>query len=376
VDLHELQRHWDAFGRLDPHWAILNEPGKLGGRWEDDAFFQTGRIEVEAMLRHVDGLGLPLPSTDRALDFGCGIGRVTQALCDRFERVDGVDIAPSMIEKARELNRFDDACSYFVNERDDLTLVDPNRYDFVYSRLVLQHMQPEYAARYITEFVRVLVPDGVALFQIPAGHHPPPAGEPKILPDAGFSAELACSSAPAMATGRPTEVAVRVRNASSLDWEGDTAHPFRVGNHWRAANSEMVVYDGDRVQLPDRVAAGEELEVRLVCYPPKKPGSYTLELDVVQEGVAWFADRGSPLLELPVDVVAGEAAHESGGADEEVQAPKMEMHAIPQREVRRLLERSGATLVYETADDCTGDWQSFLYCAVKRPPPRRWLRRR
>ena len=375
MDLRELQRHWDAFGRWDPHWAILNEPGKLGGRWEDDAFFLTGRVEVEAMLRHVDELGMLLPGTGRALDFGCGIGRVTQALCDRFDRVDGVDIAPSMIAKARELNHFGDNCRYLVNERDDLTLVDPERYDFVYSRLVLQHMQPEYAARYITEFVRVLVPDGIALFQVPAGHHPPPVGEPKILPDAGFRAELVCSAVPTMATGRPTELPVQVRNASPLDWEGDSAHPFRIGNHWRAANGEVIVYDGDRVQLPDRVEAGLKIDVRLVCYPPTEPGRYTLELDVVQEGVAWFADRGSQPLELAVDVVAGGPSEQGEETAVGGGAPKMEMHSIPQRKVRRLLEKYGATLVDVTPDDCTGDWQSFLYCAVKRPPRRRFLRR-
>jgi len=42
VDLGDLQRHWDAFGRLDPHWAILNEPGKLGSGWDEAEFFEGG----------------------------------------------------------------------------------------------------------------------------------------------------------------------------------------------------------------------------------------------------------------------------------------------------------------------------------------------
>jgi predicted TPR repeat methyltransferase len=51
---------------------------------------------------------------DTALDFECGVGRVTQALCARFARCDGVDIAGSMIRLARQYNRFGDRCQYYV----------------------------------------------------------------------------------------------------------------------------------------------------------------------------------------------------------------------------------------------------------------------
>lgn len=103
-----------------------------------------------------------------ALDFGCGIGRLTQALAEGFERVVGVDIAPAMIEKAREANRFKEKCEYVVNSRDDLRMFGNGSFDFVISRIVLQHLPNALAESYLREFVRVLGAGGILVVQIPA----------------------------------------------------------------------------------------------------------------------------------------------------------------------------------------------------------------
>jgi SAM-dependent methyltransferase len=55
-----------------------------------------------------------------------------------------------------------------LNERDDLSLFDDQSFDFVLSVIVLQHMPPELAKKYIAEFVRVLRSGGLAYFQIPS----------------------------------------------------------------------------------------------------------------------------------------------------------------------------------------------------------------
>ncbi len=105
----------------------------------------------------------------RALDFGCGVGRLSQALAEHFERVVGVDIAESMVQRAREYNRYGDRVVYLVNTSDDLEILDSNSFDFVYTNITLQHIPPEPAGKYIREFFRVLRPGGVAIFQVPSG---------------------------------------------------------------------------------------------------------------------------------------------------------------------------------------------------------------
>ena len=99
MDLRELQRHWDTFGRTDPFWAILTDPSRRGNKWDPASFFATGRDEVAAHMAEATRLGVP-QARRRALDFGCGAGRLTQALADHFDAVVGVDVAPSMVALA------------------------------------------------------------------------------------------------------------------------------------------------------------------------------------------------------------------------------------------------------------------------------------
>jgi SAM-dependent methyltransferase len=168
ADLRELKEVWEHLGRTDPYWAILSDPEKKGNRWDAASFFETGRREIKDVLSYLDSLGLK-PSRRAALDFGCGVGRLTQALAEHYEQVTGVDIASSMIDIARTSNRHGERCRYLVNDRDDLSILENETFDLVYSNVTLQHMEPAYALRYIREFLRVLAPRGVAVFQLPSG---------------------------------------------------------------------------------------------------------------------------------------------------------------------------------------------------------------
>jgi SAM-dependent methyltransferase/glycosyltransferase involved in cell wall biosynthesis len=162
-----LQRNWDNFGRQDPMYWILTDPAKKGNRWDPEEFFRTGVSDINAALEQVRSAGLQLRMR-RALDFGCGLGRLTQALAQQFEEAHGVDISPSMISKAQSLNRYPERCFYHQNGAPDLRLFKDDYFDFIYSIIVLQHIHPNVSRRYISEFMRVLRPGGVAVFQVPS----------------------------------------------------------------------------------------------------------------------------------------------------------------------------------------------------------------
>jgi SAM-dependent methyltransferase len=167
VKLRSLSRHWDAFGRTDPLWAVLADPTKKHNGWDIDEFFGTGRTEVASVLDYVVSLGIKLPHR-RALDFGCGVGRITQALADHFDEVVGVDIAPSMIDEARKHNKYGERCRFVLNQSDSLRAFGDACFGFVYSNIVLQHIKPRHTRRYICEFLRLLAPGGLAVFQLPS----------------------------------------------------------------------------------------------------------------------------------------------------------------------------------------------------------------
>src|SRR5215813_11512949 len=105
MQLDELQKHWNAFARQDALWAILTSPDKDKGRWQPEEFFATGKSEIAGLMQSVAALNWT-ERRQRALDFGCGVGRLTQALCDYFAECCGVDIAAEMLRLAEEFNRY------------------------------------------------------------------------------------------------------------------------------------------------------------------------------------------------------------------------------------------------------------------------------
>jgi ubiquinone/menaquinone biosynthesis C-methylase UbiE len=168
VDLSAHQREWNAIAAHDPHWAVLSDPARKYGGWDDDEFFATGEREVAARLDGAEGLGAPA-HREAALDFGCGLGRTARALAHRFDRAVGVDISDEMVRRARELNASQENLSFVVNPSHDLSRFADESFDLVYSSIALQHIPSEQAVgKYLTELVRVLRRDGLLVFQLPS----------------------------------------------------------------------------------------------------------------------------------------------------------------------------------------------------------------
>ncbi len=167
----ELARHradWDALGRLDPLYAILSGEERKHGRWDETEFFASGERDVGRLMAIAGRLGLPARRGE-AFELGCGVGRLTRALADRFDRCVGVDISAEMIARARTLNADRPGCEWAVTRSADLRDFDSGRFDLVLSHLVLQH-QPDKAtiARYLAEMARILAPGGLMAVQVPA----------------------------------------------------------------------------------------------------------------------------------------------------------------------------------------------------------------
>ena len=175
MKLWQVQRHWDELAKADPFWAVLTESEKKGRRWTIEEFFSTGLAEADADVARARARE-PRLGGRSALDFGCGAGRLTQGLAGHFGRVTGVDISGRMVALAREHNR-NTRVSFVHNTRSHLRVFPDASFDFVYSRITLQHIAPLYAKRYLREFVRVLAPGGVMLVQVPATV--PPGNSPE-----------------------------------------------------------------------------------------------------------------------------------------------------------------------------------------------------
>jgi SAM-dependent methyltransferase len=155
-------RDWDDLALVDPFWAVLAAEGKRGGRWELGEFLSTGEADAEQILATAAELGRP-SRRERALDFGCGVGRLTRALARRFDEAVGVDVSERMLDHARRLNA-DTPNVIFT----DAEHPPAGRFDLVVANLVLQHLPSRPLARvHITRLVEAARPDGLVVFQLP-----------------------------------------------------------------------------------------------------------------------------------------------------------------------------------------------------------------
>lgn len=396
MELTELEGTWAALGESDPLWAVLSDPRFKDGRWDVEEFFATGDREIEATLEHLAELGQS-PHRGVCLEFGCGVGRCSNGLAGWFPEYHGVDISQSMLALARQYHdepRF----HYHHHGSDDLEIFADERFDFVYSRLVLQHIPPEHAARYISEFLRVLRPGGVAVFQVPGGIRglDPGAYAARLQLEAGPSglvgAPKASGTGPSVDPLQPAQhyqCSVAVTNASGSAWPGNCVS---LGNHWLAPDGGVVQLDDGRAILLDDLEAGSTAVVDLRVTAPASSGRYLLELDLVQEGVTWFADRGSTTARVPLTVgqVPPTASARqfgrrlrgllgltrpptpAGPADVEAPAaqpagsPSFEMHCVPKDQVLELVSAQGGQVVEVVEDGgCGGGWISYQYTVVK-----------
>ncbi len=147
----------------------------------------------------------------------------------------------------------------------------------------------------------------------PASKSTIPSG-PAALPENGFKAAITLVDAPSrLRPGQKQTIQVRVKNGSDVMWYArgaevntnpDNKFYLAAGNRWLKGADETLVTDMDgRHGLDRNLKPGEETEVPLLVTAPNEPGDYVLEIDIVQEQVAWFRDKGSPTAKTKISVV-------------------------------------------------------------------------
>src|SRR4030042_4308869 len=127
IMLRKYRESWDSFAYKNALWAVLTEHKT----YRITEFFKSGQIEIDNILEFLKNLGLTYQK-DRALDFGCGVGRLTRAMSKYFKEVIGVDISQKMISLAKAHNLKCKNCRFVLNEKDDLSLFKSNSFSFIY----------------------------------------------------------------------------------------------------------------------------------------------------------------------------------------------------------------------------------------------------
>ena len=287
-----LRDVWERMGQVDPLWAVMSYPERRGGRWDLDEFLAAGVKDLAFVRGLMDQHSVSLGQ--RVLDFGCGVGRLSKALSEHAPKVVGVDIAGSMLDIAREINPDRERTEFLQIDGRHLPFEDDS-FDSAISLTVLQHSPPQVQIAALTELVRVVRPGGLVIVQ--AVSAPWTRGQlgPQVC-----QAEITVLEAPAsLRPGTAGLVRARVTNRGTGLWPVD--EEIRLGNHWRDGDT-ITVHDDGRADLPFALRPGETVEITLSIRAPESPGEYVLELDMMQELVAWWTQFASPTTHIPVTV--------------------------------------------------------------------------
>lgn len=145
-----MRATWDAAAASQRVHAYVGDPA-------------TARAELEGLFSR---LGAELRG-DLCVEVGCGPGRMTGYLAERFRRVIAVDVSPAMLAQARASV---DAANveFMAVSGERLDGVGDGVADTLLCYLVLQHLpRRRLILGYLREFARVLAPGGRALLQLP-----------------------------------------------------------------------------------------------------------------------------------------------------------------------------------------------------------------
>jgi SAM-dependent methyltransferase len=152
---------WERFGREDPYFGVLADERFTSDNIAEhrDDFFNSGRAFVRHVLQRYEKHFGALPH-GRALDHGCGVGRVTLPLAEQFTSVVGLDISPSMLAEARaNASRLGIRNVEFALAGDRLSNAS-GEFDFVNSVITLQHIPVRRGLPIISRLLEKVHPGG------------------------------------------------------------------------------------------------------------------------------------------------------------------------------------------------------------------------
>src|SRR5580692_5838179 len=157
--LERMRADWNARAGEDANYYVA-----FGRREQEEAeFFSTGADVVRGLELDLKRLG----GRDAALEIGCGPGRLLRPMSRHFKEIHGVDVSDAMIKLARERLAGTPNAFPHHSSGSDLKLFPDEKFDYVYSYAVFQHIPSgDVVFQYLREARRVLKTGGILRCQV------------------------------------------------------------------------------------------------------------------------------------------------------------------------------------------------------------------
>jgi SAM-dependent methyltransferase len=159
---------WQRMGSTDPYWAVLTDDAFRASRITDSArreFFRSGEEHLDSVMQTIRHWISHDFAPTRALDFGCGVGRVLIPLARQFPGAVGLDVAGSMLAEARKNALEQGVLAELVLGDDALSHVKGD-FDFIHSYIVIQHIPRARGEKIVAALLERLRPEGVAALHL------------------------------------------------------------------------------------------------------------------------------------------------------------------------------------------------------------------
>ena len=155
----KMRAEWDQRAREDAYYyAVFARRGQ-----SEEEFLATAADTVPVLEKELSRL----TSKERALEIGCGPGRLMRPMSVHFKEIHGVDISPEMIALAQEALKDIPNAKLHLTPQSDLSMFPADHFDYIYSYTVFQHIPSrEVVLNYIRESQRTLKPGGILCCQL------------------------------------------------------------------------------------------------------------------------------------------------------------------------------------------------------------------
>jgi SAM-dependent methyltransferase len=162
-----IKQSWEHLGDTRAHHSVLTSKDFLPDSLEKNigAFWKSGEREVQEIEAILKRHGVKLSEVKTAVEYGCGVGRVTVPLSKSVSSMHAYDISRPHLDYAKEHANEERATINFHLVSDPLDKLQPC--DLFYSRIVFQHNPPPIIQQLIKNALDSLNPGGIAIFQVP-----------------------------------------------------------------------------------------------------------------------------------------------------------------------------------------------------------------
>ena len=159
---------WEYFGDDDPYFDELTKNRVKTSDLNQirEHYYSEGRKYIDGIFETINQSITSTFHPKRALDFGCGVGRLLIPLASRCDLVEGIDISKPMLKEAEKNLKERGIKNVRLLLSDDQLSQAQGPYDFINSYVVFQHIPRKRGQKIIRRMIDLLEEGGIGALHI------------------------------------------------------------------------------------------------------------------------------------------------------------------------------------------------------------------